>query len=113
MAVDNSSSSTAQPEHGEGKRDGPVAQSDRVCLFGMNKAPTIDGKPKGNLTDAQYNVIQALIEATTKGLNKDELITQSGHGGAREVLTTLSKKDSDSKSVIQFAGKTGRRYRIK
>ena len=90
----------------------PKAQSERVSLFGQGTDPSIDGKPKDKLTTPQYDVIQALIEAGAKGLNKDELVTKSGRAGARAILTRLCHGDSDWKSVIQFAGKTGGGYRI-
>lgn len=90
----------------------PRLRSKRVCLFRQEARTSIDGKPKKVLTFAQYNVVEALIQAGDEGLTKDTLVDRSGHTGAREILTRLAESDDDWKSVIQFAGVTGGRYRI-
>jgi hypothetical protein len=83
-----------------------------VELRGLGKPPLILGKAKDVLTPAQYNVIQALLDAGSGGLNKDELEDKSGHSDARKILKRVADSDPDWMSVIRLAGSTGKRYRI-
>lgn len=84
-----------------------------VLLFGQGKPPIVNGSKKEPLTNAQFDVVSALIEAGDKGLTKDALDSRSGHGDARKILKRLADSDSDWKAVISFPGKTGKGYRIK
>jgi hypothetical protein len=83
-----------------------------VTLRGPQAAPLVLGKPKPNMTTAQYHVVEALLAAGDAGLTKDELVTASGHGDARHVLKRLADSDPDWHAVIHFPGKTGGRYRV-
>ena len=83
-----------------------------LILNGPGKSLTVRGKPKDKVTDPQYNVLQALFDAGGRGLNKDELVKNSGHGDAVRILGRIADIDDDWKSVIGLAGKPGGRYRI-
>jgi hypothetical protein len=83
-----------------------------VVLQGEGKPPLVLGKEKKVLTFQRYNVILALLEAGSGGLNKDDLQTKSGHSDARKILKRLSESDPDWATVIQLAGVTGGRYRL-
>jgi len=65
-------------------------------------------KPK--LTAAQYEVVEALLDAGEEGLTKDALETV--RPSARRILNEL-KKDPEWDEVILMAGQTNGRYRIK
>jgi len=82
-------------------------------LFGPGEQPEVNGKKKTTLTKARYDGIKALVEAGEDGLTKDELVKRSKHGDAVNSLKNLAKKDRDWKRVLQFAGGTGKRHRIK
>jgi hypothetical protein len=83
-----------------------------VELRGQGKPPLVLGKEKKVLTFQRYNVILALLEAGSGGLNKDDIETKSGHADARKILQRLSESDPDWATVIQLAGVTGGRYRV-
>jgi hypothetical protein len=72
----------------------------------------VKGIEKPPLTDAQYDVMSALLEAGSRGLNKDELAKKSDHGDAVRILGRIAKIDDGWKEVIGLAGKPGGRYRI-
>jgi hypothetical protein len=84
----------------------------RVELRGRTESPIVLGKEKEKLTDAQYDVVKALLDAGADGLTKDELVEKSRHEDARGVLRRLKQKDDDWDQVIHFAEKTGGGYRI-
>jgi len=91
--------------------DEPDEPQSPVILVGQGEQVIVNGEPKDTLTEAQYNVVQALLEAGSNGLSKDQLVQKSGHGDAVRVLKRLAS-DSDWASVIGLAGKPGGRYRI-
>ncbi|NLF73307.1 MAG: hypothetical protein GX575_30085 [Candidatus Anammoximicrobium sp.] len=91
----------------------PVCQSKAVKLFGPGEQPEVNGKKKTTLTKARYDAIKALVQAGENGLTKDELVKKSQHGDAVNSLKNLAKKDRDWERVLQFAGGTGKRHRIK
>ncbi|MFT5528138.1 MAG: hypothetical protein ACI9HK_006126 [Pirellulaceae bacterium] len=80
----------------------------------LNKARTRFGDQSipGCGTSAQYDVVLALLNASDKGLTKDELEKNSKHGDSRKILKRLAEKDSDWNAVISFPGSTGMGYRI-
>lgn len=82
-----------------------------VVLNGQAKAPVVKGKPKPTLRHAQYNVVQALLRAGGGGLTKDQLVSQSGHSDAVNILKRLAR-DRDWATVIGLPGTSGKRYRI-
>jgi hypothetical protein len=84
----------------------------RVELRGRSRGPLVDGKEKGLLTEPQYNVVLALLEAGESGLSKDELIKKSGHPSAVRILKNLSRSGPDWRSVILLPGRRGLRYRL-
>jgi hypothetical protein len=92
---------------------GDPEHSARVVLRDREEGPIVLGKTKRKLTNQQYNVVKALLEAGDLGLTKDELVSKSGHEDARGILKRLADSDPDWKGVIHFAGRTGGRYRIK
>lgn len=83
-----------------------------VVLQGHGKPPVVRGVVKRPLTKAQYDVIQALLDAGRAGLSKDELEEKSGHADARKILKRLHDSDPDWKRVILLAGRPGVRYRL-
>jgi hypothetical protein len=89
-----------------------ASKGPRVELRGRHEGPIVLGKLKKKLTKAQYNVVQALLQARDLGLTKDQLVEKSGHTDAVNVLKNLAKKDSDWKEVIHLAGITGGGYRL-
>jgi hypothetical protein len=84
-----------------------------VILGEFGDEPIVNGRRKRRLTKAQYDVVEALLAAADGGLSKDSLARQSKHGDAHRILQRLADSDPDWKSVIQMAGKPGRRYRIR
>ena len=68
------------------------------------------GRKKKPLTDAQYAIVAALIEAGHEGLAKDALVAV--RPSARRILKNLEKKDPDWAKVILMAEQTNGRYRI-
>jgi len=70
------------------------AKSERVQLFRQNHDPValIDGKPASPLSEAEYNVVQTLLEAEGNSLTNAELSKRSGHTDARKFLERLAKK---------------------
>jgi hypothetical protein len=90
----------------------PAPHTQPVVLRGRTEGPIINGAEKPKLTNPQFNVVKALLEAGDKGLTKDELVTKSGHTDALGIVRRLADKDPDWKLAIQFAGIPGGRYRI-
>jgi hypothetical protein len=62
--------------------------------------PVVRGVVKRILSKAQYEVIQALLDAGPAGLSKDELEEKSNHADARKILKRLHESDPDWKRVI-------------
>jgi hypothetical protein len=99
------------PTEEDDLESGPTVEMTRLCepVFVLGR--------KKRLTQAQFNVVKALLEAGESGLSKDELecICDPGnetcHDG-RKILNRLIKKDSDWARVIQKPGIKGRGYRI-
>ena len=91
----------------------PTARTEcgSILLFGRGENPVVNGVEKDHLSTAQYDVVLALLEAGDKGLTKDMLDHQSGHGDARKTLKRLAK-DDDWNTVISFPGVSGRGYRL-
>ena len=87
-------------------------ESGSVLLFDRHIATIANGTEKKKLTNAQYDVVLALLQTGDIGLTKDDLNRNSKRGDALGVLRRLAKGDSDWKSVISFPGKTGGGYRI-
>jgi hypothetical protein len=97
----------------EGDNETPKPPGPPVILGKRSNEPIVKGRRKKRLTDAQYDVITALLTAGDDGLSKDSLATESGHGDAHRVLRRLADSDTDWKSVILMAEKPGGRYRIR
>ncbi len=80
-------------------------------LRGQDQNPLVRGKAKPPLSFAEYNVVQALLnagESGQSGLTKDKLDEKSGHTEARKILKRLRVSDPDWAAVIRFPGKAGR-----
>ena len=92
----------------------PVAESQRVKLFEFGTVPValVDDEQIEKLSEAQFNVVQTLLQAGAKGLTKDELVRKSGHTDARGILRRLADSDERWENVISFAEAVGRGYRI-
>ena len=89
------------------------SKSGSVLLFGQGNSPIVRGKTKEPLTAAQYNVVNALIEAPDRGLTKDEIVSKSGHTDARGILERIASIDEGWRSVIVFPGAARSGYRIR
>jgi hypothetical protein len=90
----------------------PLPQVPKVVLKGPGEPPVVLGAPRKELTQAQYDVVKALLAAGETGLTKDQLVEKSHHGDAVNILKRLAKSDPAWGNVIRLAGKVGRRYRI-
>jgi hypothetical protein len=99
-------------DDGQSERAVLTKNSPLVVLGSRDEFPIVCGHTKGPLTRAQYDVVQALLEAGERGLSKDELDRKSKHGDARKILKRLAASDTDWKAVIHFPGKPGRGYGI-
>jgi hypothetical protein len=97
-----------------GQTDGPEGERLPVILGDVGSKPTIRGVEVDPLTPARHAVITALLNVWPKGLTKDKLATESGHGDAVNLLKQIRKSSPLWKSVILLPGKTGRGlgYRI-
>src|ERR1035437_9682497 len=86
----------------------PVAPLCTVVVLGPDSVPIVRGESLSQpLTDKQYRVIEALIDAGPDGLTLAELQHTSGCAGARDILERLRKEDKRWRSVIQFPGSRG------
>jgi hypothetical protein len=81
-----------------------------VVLGRRGERCTANGEQKKPLTDGQYAVVAALIEAGEEGLTKDAI--EEVRPSARRILGDL-RKDSDWASVIIMPGQTNGRYRVR
>lgn len=99
-------------DHVEKLDDNPSGMLDTppVQLGHPGEPCAVLGKPKKALTDGERAVIEALLKAGTNGLTKDAL--EKERGSARRILKSL-RRDSDWAQVIQMAGRTNGRYRIR
>lgn len=68
------------------------------------------GKQKKPLTDGQYAVISALLQAGEDGLTKDGV--EAVRPGARQILRRL-KQDEEWDKVVLMPGQTNGRYRVR
>jgi hypothetical protein len=82
----------------------------QVELRGRNLA-AIDGTTK-TLNSAQYDVIDALINARPTGLTLNSLKKKSAHTDARGILRRLRDKDKDWETVIRMAGRPYGHYHV-
>ena len=96
-----------QQERQPKEDDGPS-----VVLGRRGEPVFVCGKRKPALTTARYDVVQSLLSAGDDGLTKDELVIQSKHSDARQILKRLATSDPDWDRIISFPGITGGRYRI-
>ncbi len=83
-----------------------------VVLRGKGERPLVLGREVSPVTSAQYDVLQALVNAGEDGLSLTELGRDSGHGSARNVLKNLADSFSAWQQVILLPGAPGRRYRL-
>ncbi len=88
----------------------PVNKGPRVVLGKRGEPCIVDGKERPPLTDGRYAVIEALIKAGEDGLTKDAI--EAIRKGARKMLEQLSAMPGWA-DVIQMAGQTNGRYRIR
>ncbi|QYK49190.1 MAG: hypothetical protein KF838_04890 [Phycisphaeraceae bacterium] len=89
----------------------PVQKGPRVVLGNRGEPCLVDGKEMPPLTDGRYAVIEALIKAGEDGLTKDAI--EAVRGSARRMLEDLSELHPEWAAVIQMAGQTNGRYRIR
>jgi hypothetical protein len=99
-------------ERKEGRDAPPPPPPKSVVLTEDGKPPIVLGKVKPILSKPQYEVIKALLDAGSKGLNKSDLETKGKHSDARRILKRLSGADPDWAKVISFPGRTWGRYRL-
>lgn len=101
-----------------GPVESPASRADEprasVWLGKPGDRPKIRGKHVPRLTPARYNVIKALLDRWPDGLSKDELVTESGHGDAVNIVKTIYKLSPEWTSAIKLPGREGRGegYRI-
>lgn len=83
-----------------------------VVLNGPGCPPAVLGKQKETLRVAQYNVVQALLDAGPAGLTKDELVRRSRHGDAVNIIKRLARSDADWAAVLPLPVTSGKGYRL-
>lgn len=108
-ATGSTPATTSPPVPGSDGRAGAHAFA-AVVLSGPGEPCTVVGTTKQPLTDAQYAVIQALLDAGDSGLSKDAL--EGVRSSARRILKEL-QADPDWAAVIVLPGKTNGRYRLR
>jgi hypothetical protein len=109
-----SPSPESQPQATSTEKPDSHGDDPRLELRGRDEGPIVLGKEKQPLTERQYNVVKALLDAGERGLSKDKLDEKSGHSEARKVLRALRRSDTDWAAVIHMPGKAGSGgYRIK
>jgi hypothetical protein len=91
-------------------RIGPPDDAVHRISIGPVPHVEVDGKKK-KLDVTQWEVLNALARARSRGLTENELVTKSGRGDARDALARL-KADPDLGSRIRAAGHSATRYRI-
>jgi hypothetical protein len=64
------------------------------------------------LTPAQYDVIQALVEAGDAGLFFNALMDRSGHSHPHKILGRLTNTRPEWRHIIRFPGTSWRGYRL-
>ncbi len=84
-----------------------------IVLGERDGRPVVNGKQKKPLTNAQYDIVKALVVAGKFGLSKDQLDAKSGRGDALKTLRRLVSADSDWAAVVVFPGVKGQGYRVK
>jgi len=92
--------------------EGPSPWPHGTCpiSWAADGCPVVNGHRK-KIRTTQLRVIRALFEAGPKGLSGEELETESGRGGYRNILDTLAK-DEDWAAIIRKAGGPRGRYRL-
>lgn len=85
----------------------------RVKLNGQSEQPEVDGESVGVLTNARYNVVDALLKAGPDGLKKRDLVSKSGHSSAVNVLKGLAKVNKAWNAVVKLPGSTGKKYALR
>jgi hypothetical protein len=90
-----------------------VSPSGRVWLFRSNNhmAAIVDGVIVKSLLESRRAVILPLLKAGTCGLAKNDLINQSGAGGAVDILKLMAKAEI-WQPVIYFPGAARNCYKI-
>ena len=83
-----------------------------VELNDREQSPRVLGDSVPKLTDAQYDVVRALLEAGPEGLNKDDLDEESRHPDARKILGRLAKKKVWRGAIVMAEG-SGLKYRLR
>lgn len=99
-----------QPQETDKRASPQVLSECPVELRGPGRRVLVLGKQKPRLTQAKYNVIDALTRCWPRTLTKDELVKSSGHTDARKTLSSLADSDSDWAQVINMAGAPGKGY---
>ncbi len=96
------------------KFDPSLAKSDypSLILGKPGAVPVVKGRPKRSLTLPQHDTVRALVEAGERGLNKDDLVNNSGHPDAINIVKRLAKSDPDWGSILHLPGRSGERYRV-
>ena len=90
---------------------GPECSCGPVVQLGPPGRPCVVlGKQVKPLTDAQYAVVSALLNAGDEGLNKDGL--EAVRASARRILKRL-RQDADWAEGVLLPGQTNGRYRIR
>jgi hypothetical protein len=93
--------------------DNPPEPNDPpVILSGRRYNPLVMGLLCPLLTDAQFDVVQALLEAGPTGLSMKQLATITGRKAPQTTAKYLKDSGPPWSEVIHLAGKPYGRYRI-
>jgi hypothetical protein len=91
----------------------PISVAPPLLILGKPGQPVIvRGRRKGRLSDSQYAVVKALVDAGEAGLDGRRLVEKSGYKDARRILAKLVNSDRDWKAITALPGKRGERYRF-
>jgi hypothetical protein len=102
------------PKTGGTQADVDKTPRPAVTLGKQSDQPKIRGKAVPHLSTTRYNVVKALLNAWPGSLNKDELVTKSGHRDAVNILRRLhdQSRTPEWATAINLAGTRGVGYRI-
>lgn len=111
-AVTAGSASPNAPAKSEPRAASYESPTGAVRLFGRGEQAEVDGVLLPALSELEYEIVRALLEAGASGLSGPNLNRHSGRGGARNALYELAKKPGWN-DVIALAGRRGCVHRIR
>ncbi|MFH5804657.1 hypothetical protein [Alienimonas sp. DA493] len=90
-----------------------IGRSEKVVLYRDRPLRPLVDSVERSLTEPQWHVVKALVDAYPKGLTKKELIDKSGRGGAIIILETLLRKPGWEDVIVRPGGPNKGGYRIR